>query len=93
MPRRRWTMTEQLEWLHTWISGFAAAQESKEFNPFFGEVYAAWFQKYPLEQLKAQEIGESIKGLEEAEAAGNTEMAEKIRETWWEQVSVHGHDM
>lgn len=69
------------------MSTFAKAQESKEFNPFFGEVYKEWFEKYPLDELKAQEEGEKIKGLEEAEAAGNTERAEKIREAWWQQVS------
>ena len=93
MPRRRWTSTDQLEWLQPWIPAFTKAQESKELNPFFGDVYKAWFEKYPLDQLKAKEKGEKIKGLEEAEAAGNTEKAEKLRETWWEQVSVHGHDM
>ena len=93
MPRRRWTSTEQFEWLQEWVSGFITAQESKDFNPFFGEVYKAWFTKYPLEKLKAQENGEKIKGLDEAEADGNTEKVEKIRVAWWEQVSNHGHDM
>ena len=56
-------------------------------------MYKAWFKKYPLDKLKTQEKGEKIKGLEEAEATGNAEMAEKIREGWWEQASVHGHDV
>jgi hypothetical protein len=93
MPRRRWTSTDQLNWLQQWISAFSLAQESKDFNPFFAEVYKAWFKKYPLDQLKAQEKGEKIKGLEDAEAAGNTEKVEKIRVAWWQQVGVHGHDM
>ena len=93
MPRRRWTSTEQFNWLQEWVSQFSQAQESKELNPFFGEVYKAWFDKYPLDQLKAQEEGEKIKGLEQAEAAGSTEKAEKIRETWWHQVSVYHHDV
>jgi hypothetical protein len=93
MPRRRWTSTEQLNWLQERVSAFSQAQESKDFNPFFSEVYEAWFKKYPLDQLKAQEKGEKIKGLEEAETAGNTEKAEKIRETWWQQVSVHSQDV
>jgi hypothetical protein len=93
MPRRRWTSTEQFSWLQKWVPEFSEAQESKNYNPFFGEVYKAWFEEYPLDQLKAQEEGEKIKGLEEAEAAGNTEKAEKIRETWWQQVSVHCHDV
>ena len=94
MPRRRWTSTEQFNWLQKWVPEFSQAQESKNYNPFFGEVYKAWFEEYPLDQLKAQEEeGEKIKGLEEAKAAGNTEKAEKIRETWWQQVSVHCHDV
>jgi hypothetical protein len=93
MPRRRWTSTDQLEWLQPWVSGFNKAQESKEFSPFFRELNKEWFKKYPLDQLKSQELGEKIKGLEEAEAAGNTEKAEMIRESWWQQVSVLGHDM
>lgn len=93
MPRRRWTSTEQFEWLQEWVSAFNTAQESKNFNPFFGDVYKAWFTKYPLEKLKAQENGEKIKGLDEAEAAGNTEKVEKIRVAWWEQVSNHNHYM
>ena len=70
MPRRRWTSTEQFDWLQDWVSAFSQAQESKEFNPFFAKVYKAWFEKYPLDQLKAQEKGEKIKGLEEAEDKG-----------------------
>lgn len=62
-------------------------------DPFFGEMYKAWFETYPLDKLKTQEEGEKIKGLDEAKAAGNTEKAEKIREGWWQQVSVHGHDV
>lgn len=93
MPRRRWTSTEQLNWLQEWMSAFSQAQETKDFNSFFGQVYKAWFAKYPLDQLSAQEEGEKIKGLEEAEAAGNTEKAKKIREAWWQQVSVHCHDV
>jgi hypothetical protein len=89
MPRRRWTSTEQLDWLQPWVPTFTDAQESKNFSSFFGELYKAWFEKYPLDKLKTQEKGEKIKGLEEAEAAGNTEKAEKIREGWWEQASVH----
>jgi hypothetical protein len=93
MPRRRWTSTEQLDWLQPRMPAFTEAQESKNFNTFFSEVYKAWFEKYPLDSLKTQETGEKIKGLEEAEAAGNTEKAEKIREGWWEQASVPGHDV
>jgi hypothetical protein len=90
MPRRRWTSTEQLDWLQPWVPAFTEAQESKNFNAFFAEVYKAWFKKYPLDKLKTQEKGEKIKGLEDAEAAGNTEKAEKIRVGWWEQASSHG---
>lgn len=93
MPRRRWTSKDQLDWLQPWVTAFTEAQGRKEYNPFFAEVYKEWFQKYPLDKLKAQEVGEKIKGLDEAEATGNMEKAEKIRETWWQQVSVHGHDM
>lgn len=92
MPRKRWTTTDQLDWLQLHIPAFTTAQESKDFNPFFGELYETWFKKYPLDGLKAQEKGEKIKGLEDAEAAGNTEMAEKLRENWWQQVSDHDHD-
>lgn len=88
MPRKRWTTTDQLDWLQPWIPAFTKAQESKEFNSFFVEMYDAWFKKYSLDQLKAQEIGKKIKGLEEAEAAGNTEKVEKIREAWWQLVSA-----
>ena len=72
---------------------FTTAHESKEFNPFFEEVYTAWFTKHPLDKLKMHEKGEKLKGLEEAEAAGNMEKVEKIRVAWWEQVSIHGHDV
>jgi hypothetical protein len=88
MPRKRWTTTEQLDWLQSFLPAFTLAQETKELTSFFGEVYEEWFKKYPLDQLKAQENGEKIKGLEEAEADGNTERAEKIRETWWQLVSI-----
>ena len=48
MPCKCWTTTDQLDWLQPWIPAFTKAQESKEFNSFFVEMYDAWFKKYPL---------------------------------------------
>ena len=56
MGKRRWTTTEQRDWLEARIPAFTEAQQTKSTGSFFPEVHRAWRESWPVPAPTEDEI-------------------------------------
>lgn len=56
MTRRKWTTTNQEEWLNSRLAEFSDAQASKTTKEFFPAVLKAWRDAWPTPDPTLEEI-------------------------------------
>jgi hypothetical protein len=57
MGKRRWTTTEQRDWLEARIPAFAEAQQTKTAgSTFFPDIHKAWRESWPVPAPTDDEI-------------------------------------
>lgn len=77
MTRKKWTTSDQEDWLHARFQDYVGADAENKRSGFYRDVLAGWQEKWPHDEPNAAEI----------EEAGGVERAVKKKTDWQYKVS------